>query len=94
MKRYGETREKASHNALQLMEHLVNLEKNFFKQIGVNELVCRVGKHAPYNVPNYYFLGPGDMQRFGLKNVQVMDGYAETDTSRLPYSIRFLRLIR
>ena len=92
MRKYGESRKVSTRKVRRQMRHLVGLEKMFFKRIGVNEFVCRIGKQAPYKVPNYYFLSRQDMLRFGIRGVQVSNDYTLTDVSEMPASIRFIRL--
>ena len=56
---------------------LAQREAAFFKRIGVDGFVCWFAKIEPYNVPDFYYLSPGDMERFGIRDVTVTDPSAE-----------------
>lgn len=80
---------------LPLVWQLVDLEKQFFASIGVDQRVCWFGKLEPYLVRNLYFLVAEDMARFGIANVNVRPDYAETDVSGYNSGgVENLRLIR
>lgn len=71
---------------LQTPEHLAEiqrlqpLEAAFFRSIGVDELICWVGKLPPYNARNMFFLSVEDMARFGVAHVAAHANYTATDT--------------
>jgi hypothetical protein len=53
---------------------LVRREAQFYPRIGVDGFVAWFAKLAPYGVPNYYTLSAADMARFGIANVEVLQG--------------------
>jgi hypothetical protein len=50
----------------------------FFKKIGVDEFICRVGSEK-YGVKDFYILSVEDMKRFGVTNVHAPEDYEKTD---------------
>jgi hypothetical protein len=92
MKHTGETLEQATQQVRQQMEHLVRLEHDFFAAIAVDQHLCWIGKMPPYNAPNYYYLSPQDMARFGLTQVRASVDYQASDLSRFSDLILFIRL--
>jgi len=92
MKRTGENRVQARTHVLQQVNHLVKLEQAFFKEIGVDEIICWIGKMPPYNVRNYYFLSVSDMHRFGVRNVTVTKDYDKTSVKKFIEHIVYLKL--
>jgi hypothetical protein len=92
MKRTGESRVQARTHVLQQVNHLVKLEQSFFKEIGVDEKVCWIGKIPPYNVKNYYFLSVSDMHRFGVRNVILTKNYEKTNVKKFIEHIVYLKL--
>ena len=92
MKRTGESRVQARTHVLQQVNHLVKLEQSFFKEIGVDEKVCWIGKIPPYNVKNYYFLSVSDMHRFGVRNVTLTKNYEKTNVKKFIEHIVYLKL--
>ena len=92
MQRTGESRAVASQRVLELVQDLVKREKKFFATISVDQYLTWVGKMPPYSARNYYFLAPGDMARFGVRQVQAPKDYPNTDTSQYSVSLAFIRL--
>jgi len=92
MQRHGEDAVTARDKARAEMERLVQLERAFFADIGVDEYLCWIGKMPPYNVPNYYFLSREDMAGFGVTQVQTPPGYEHTDVTGLDASVEFISL--
>ena len=92
MKRAGENHAQARARVLKQVNHLVKLEQSFFKEIGVDEKICWVGKIAPYNVRNYYFLSVSDMARFGIKYVAIQKDYEKTNVKKFTEHIVYLKL--
>ena len=92
MQRPGEDRQTASRYVRAQVAYLTGLEHDFFEHIGVDGMLCWIGKLPPYNVPDYYFLSTHDMARFGVDQVQVPPDYARTDVSRFTDSIVYIRL--
>ena len=93
MRRRGETREVATRFIQEQVAGLVALEQRFFREIGIDEKLCWIGKLPPYRVPNYYFLSKQDMQRFGLSALEVPQNYETTDVSGLDEDVRLIRLV-
>jgi len=94
MKRTGESRVQARTHVLQQVNHLVKLEQSFFKEIGIDEKICWIGKILPYNVKNYYFLSVSDMHRFGVRNVTLTKNYEKTNVKKFIEHIVYLKLIK
>lgn len=92
MKKYAEDRVTAERLVRKQVDRLVALEDAFFKDIGIDGYLCWVGKMPPYSVPDYYFLAPRDMARFGVDSIQAPDDYEHTDVSGFAVDIRFIRL--
>jgi hypothetical protein len=53
---------------------LAQREAEFFPRIGVDGFVCWFAKIAPYDVADYYTLSAADMARFGIRDVEVLNG--------------------
>lgn len=51
-------------------------EAEFFRSIGVDGFVCWFAKIAPYNVADFYYLSAADMERFGIRDVTLLDATA------------------
>ncbi len=92
MKRTGESRVQARTHVLQQVNNLVKLEQSFFKEIGIDEKICWIGKIPPYNVKNYYFLSVSDMHRFGVRNVTLTKNYEKTSVKKFIEHIVYLKL--
>ena len=92
MARHGEDAATAEVHVRELVDRLVNLERDFFAHIGVNEFICWIGKLAPYNAPNYYFLSRHDMARFGVAPVQTPPDYENTDVADFSDHIKYITL--
>ena len=92
MKRLGEDRSTATRRARQFMEHLVELEQQFFKRIGVDEQVCRVGKHPPFNSADYFSMSREDMAKFGITQVEAADSFGMSHTYAVPANINYIRV--
>lgn len=92
MKRTGENSVQASTHVLKQVNHLVKLEQAFFKEIGVDEKICWIGKIPPYNVINYYFLSVSDMRHFGIEHVTVTKDYEKTNVKIFNEHIIYLKL--
>ena len=84
--------EQARAHVLKQVNHLVKLEQTFFKEIGVDEKICWIGKIPPYNVRNYYFLSVSDMHRFGVRNVALTKDYEKTNVKKFIEHIVYLKL--
>ena len=67
--------------SLDSLKKIALLEKDFFTSISVDQFICWVGKIEPFNAKNFYFMGPSDMERFGLHDVRVRSDYEKTDLS-------------
>ena len=92
MERHREDAATAEVHVRELVDRLVNLERDFFAHIGVNEFICWIGKLPPYNAPNYYFLSRQDMARFGVSHVQTPADYENTDAADFSDPIRYITL--
>lgn len=92
MERYGEDAATAAARVRTEVDRLVRLEKDFFAHIGVNEYLCWIGKMPPFDAPNYYFLSPRDMARFGLTAVEAPGDYGQTDVSTFSDHIMYISL--
>lgn len=92
MTRYQESRQQAYAFVAKQVNQLVQLEKQFFNRIGVDESLCWIAKMPPYNVSQYYFLSVADMARFGVRQVQAADNYPASDVSHWPVSIVYIEL--
>jgi hypothetical protein len=71
-----------SESEMQSARELAIRESEFFRVIGVDGFVCWFAKIEPYNVDDFYFLSPGDMERFGIRNVTLRDQSALTPDSQ------------
>jgi hypothetical protein len=92
MQRNSESSEQATKHVFTQVKQLVAMEKEFFRQIGVDEYLCWIGKQDPYNAPNYYFMSATDMARFGIDNIKLPSDYRDSDVSRFDMDIVFIRL--
>jgi hypothetical protein len=69
-------------------------QARFFKRIGVDEFLCRVGNEM-YGAPDFFTLSIEDMARFGVSNVQASWNYDDVDLTpfhRRGKSIRFIKI--
>jgi hypothetical protein len=92
MARTGEDATTAEGHVRRQVQHLVRLEREYFRRIGVNQNLCWVGKMPPYSAPNYYTMSAEDMGRYGVRNVATPPAYDKIDLSRFDPAILFLRL--
>ena len=92
IQRYRESAEHATQHVHTQVQQLVTIEKAFFKDIGVDQYLCWIGKQQPYNAPDYYFMSAEDMARFGVTDVMVPHDYRHTDVSRFSVDIILIRL--
>jgi hypothetical protein len=53
-------------------------QAQFFRKIGVEEYVCRVGNEK-YGAKDFFLLSVRDMAQFGILNVQAPENYEEID---------------
>lgn len=58
---------------------LARREQQFFARIGVDGFVCWFGKLPPHAAPGFYAVAVADMERFGIRDVQVLDAAAAPD---------------
>lgn len=92
---YQQERGIASWNAQEIegARMLAQREATFFRQIGVDGFVCWFAKIEPYNVPDFYYLSPGDMEGFGIRHVTVVDPSAgPPGDDEQPVSVDWMRL--
>ncbi|MGH8679406.1 MAG: hypothetical protein ACREUQ_13780 [Burkholderiales bacterium] len=70
-------------------------QEAFFRRIGVDEFVTRIGNEE-YGVRGFYYLSVEDMARFGISNVAAPEDYPRMDRRALARSagfpITYLRL--
>jgi hypothetical protein len=69
-------------------------QARFFKKIGVDEFVCRVGNEK-YGALDFFTLSIKDMARFGVSNVQASWNYDNVDLTpfhRRGKSIQFIKI--
>jgi hypothetical protein len=69
-------------------------QARFFKKIGVDEFICRVGNEQR-DAPDFFTLSIEDMARFGVSNVQASWNYDNVDLTpfhRRGKSIRFIKI--
>lgn len=92
MRRTGERRPVARRRVKAQVDRLVDLERDFFASIGVDEGLCWAGKRPPHGVPDYFFMSAEDMTRFGLTGVQVPPYYEHTRLAGVEADLRFVRL--
>jgi len=52
-------------------ERLARREQAFYAGLGVDGFVCWFGKIPPHDVPDFYALRPADLERFGIREVEV-----------------------
>jgi hypothetical protein len=62
-------------------------EAQFYRRIGVDGFACWFAKLAPYDVFDYYTMGAADMARFGIADVQVMQGPAPPADNDTPVMV-------
>ncbi len=92
MKRTNEDLTIATAMISKQVSKLVNLEKDFFNMVGVNQYICWVGKMPPYNASNYYSMSASDMSHFGVTHVTTADDYLQTDLNQFEDSVIFIAL--
>ena len=92
MSRYDESRQQAQEFVMHQLDKLVQLEKDFFSMIAVDEAICWIAKLPPYSVSDYYFLSIEDMASFGVVDVESPIDYRTTDVSHLPVSVIYVNL--
>ena len=92
MERTGEDYETAKRHIHEQVGRLVQLERDFFHRIGVDQYLCWVGKRPPYIAPNYYYLSTRDMARFGVTHVHTPPGYENTVVLGFEDDIVYLNL--
>jgi hypothetical protein len=90
--RTGEDAAAAERHVRRQVEHLVRLEGEYFRRIGVDQYLCWVGKMPPHSAPDYYTMSAEDMGRYGVRNVATPPAYDKIDLSRFGPAILFLRL--
>lgn len=69
-------------------------QSQFFRKIGVDEYVCRVG-NVEYQAKDFFCLSVEDMARFGIHNVIAPDNYDQIDLSdfqKEDHTIEFIHL--
>jgi hypothetical protein len=71
MARTGEDRETARVKVKQQMQDLVIRERDFFREIGVDQRLCWVGKMPPYSSPDYFTMSANDMLYYGVHSVTI-----------------------
>ncbi|OGQ21515.1 MAG: hypothetical protein A3I05_03675 [Deltaproteobacteria bacterium RIFCSPLOWO2_02_FULL_44_10] len=68
-------------------------EDEFFKLVGVDEYVCRIGNEK-YDAQGFFFMSKNDMEHFGIKNISMPKNYEKTNLDefrkRAPFD--FIRL--
>jgi hypothetical protein len=62
-------------------------QADFYRKIGVDEYVTRVGQEE-YGAKGFYFLSVEDMSRFGITNVNAPADYPKTDVTGLRKRIK------
>jgi hypothetical protein len=77
-----------SAEAIKSARELALREAALYARLGVDGFVCWFGKIAPYDAPDFYYLSPEDMARFGIDSVTVQD----TATPPPDGELRFLRV--
>lgn len=92
MERTGEDRATAKRRVRAQMRRLVARERDFFRDIGVDQYLCWVGKQPPFSAPDYYTLGARDMARFGVRDVRTPSGYGVKGLATSDANIVFLTL--
>jgi len=60
----------------------IKRQAEFFKKIGVDEYLCRIGLEE-YGAEDFYILSVADMARFGIQNVRAPKNYEQTDLTSL-----------
>lgn len=82
---------------LQIQEYRaasIENQARFFKKIGVDEFICRVGNEK-YGAQDFFTLSIEDMTRFGVSNVQATWNYEDIDLTpfhRKGKSIQFIKI--
>ena len=71
-----------SGDDVRLLRQQVSLEQLFFKQIGVDERVCWIGKLPPYKADGYFVLPPEDLRRFAIREVRTEIDYSARSVER------------
>lgn len=71
-----------SDDDVRLLRQQVSLEQLFFKQIGVDERVCWIGKLPPYKADGYFVLPPEDLRRFAIREVRTEIDYSARSVER------------
>ena len=79
---FEQTAVTASSNEIRLLRQQVSLERLFFKQIGVDERVCWIGKLPPYKANGYFVLPPEDLRRFAIREVRTEIDYSARSVER------------
>lgn len=84
--------DKVDAETLPFILQIVEKERAFYADTGINGFVGWFGKMAPYNVHNFYFLSREDMEYFGMRNLHVRADYRTADLSK--YLKKDRKLIR
>jgi hypothetical protein len=79
---FAQKKTTATADELRLLRQQVSLELLFFKQIGVDERVCWIGKLPPYNANGYFVLPPEDLRRFAIREVRTEIDYSARSVER------------
>jgi hypothetical protein len=58
---------------------LARREADFYRELGIDGYVAWFGKLPPYGVDEFYYLAPGDLARFGIREVTVSASAAPPD---------------
>ena len=72
-----------SESEIRSARELALREAGFFRRIGVDGFVCWFAKIEPYNVEDFYYLSREDMERFGIREVVLLDARPAPDTAQI-----------
>jgi hypothetical protein len=91
MARTGEDAATSERHVRKQVQHLVRMERDYFRRIGIDQYLCWVGKMPPYSASNYYTMSAEDMGRYGVRNVQTPAGYDKMNFTRFAEDTVFIR---
>ena len=84
---------KAIAQARQQGKERMGRHLDFFRKIGVDESVCRIGNEK-YGAKDFFFLSAKDMARFGISGVEAPADYESTDLVPLLIKGKQIEFIR
>jgi hypothetical protein len=82
--------QKLTENNKESYEEFIGLEQKFLNKIGMDEFICWFGMIPPYNSRFGYTLSKQDMERFGIRGIEVRDNYPTVSSIFLNLKYRIM----